>query len=528
MHLVSKLKKFSIVIIPLITKIFAIEPPNIVIIYTDDQGYGDLSAWNKNSKFQTPNIDSLAKEGISFKHGHSPAPICSPSRYGILTGRYPWRTQINAGNPKVDGPCMITKNQTTLATFLKKQNYNTAIVGKWHLGMEIPGTIGNRDWSKEIRDMPLDKGFDYFWGIPGSLNYGVLAWFERRYAFNPPTLYTNKKINHYHNVKERIKDYRIKPPYATSKNLPKNQEYTKPIGFEVASDFVDNQCLTKFTEKSIQWIQSVLEDTKNNKPFFLYLPYTSPHYPVCPLPKFQGKGKAGPYGEFLIETDHHIGTILKFLKNNNLEHNTLVVFTSDNGPEVAWKSRLDTYNHDSRGGLREGKRSAYEGGHRVPFIIRWPAGLKAPGRAWNKPVNQTDLLATFAELLNVQLTETQGVDSHSFAQVLTDPTYDYERVPMINYQVGKGVYSITEGDWKLIISKNSTELYNLTSDIAESTNLAAQHNELVNTLTDKLKKIIVAGRSTPGKAQPNIKNYWPGTPWFSIKEYERLSKLSKD
>jgi len=300
--------------------IYAAERPNIIVIYTDDQGFGDASCLNPQSKFQTPNLDILAKEGISFTNAHSPDSVCTPSRYAILTGRYCWRTNLKQNVLEAESPCLIKDNRITLASLLRDNGYNTAIVGKWHLGMDFPGKPNNRDWSKPTTDMPLDKGFDYFYGIPASLNFGVLAWFEGRYAKVPPTLYTAKKPN------KRHVDYRIKPPYQTTRKETK--ELLKGNGLEVAPDFIDNQCLTRFTDKAIEWIKGKSTEAKNGKPFFLYLPYTSPHYPVCPLPEFQGQGKCGAYGEFMIETDHHIGRILKFLKQSGLDNNTMIVFSS--------------------------------------------------------------------------------------------------------------------------------------------------------------------------------------------------------
>jgi arylsulfatase A len=483
--------------------------PNIIVIYTDDQGYGDVSALNRDSKVQTPHMDRLAKEGIVFTNGHSADSVCTPSRYAILTGRYPWRTTRKEGVMHAEGECLIRNGQVTLASLLKNNGYHTAMVGKWHLGMTFPGTEKKRDWSKPITDMPLDKGFDYYFGVPASLNYGVLAWFEGRDAKVPPTLYTTKKKN------PRSSDYRIMPPYDPKK------------GMEVAEDFVDNQCLTRFTDKAIEWMDGKVADSKAGKPFFLYLPYTSPHFPVCPLPEFQGQGECGAYGEFLIETDHHIGRILDFLKRSGIDDQTLIVFSSDNGPEKVWAARIKEFQHDSRGGLREGKRSVYEGGHRVPFLVRWPAGIQKPGRQWNKPVGQVDLMATFAEIIGAELKPDAGVDSESFAMVLLDATADYKREPLITHGNGGEPcrYAITDGDWKLILPnrKYTAELYNLASDRSETTNVADQHPEMVQQLTAKINKIVAQGRTTVGPPQANDTPYWNDLHWMNKQEYDQLS-----
>lgn len=492
--------------------------PNIIVIYTDDQGIGDVSALNKVAKFKTPNIDRLAKEGIAFTNGHSGSSVCTPSRYSLLTGRYSWRTSLKNGVMKSEATCLIEDGRVTLASLLKSQGYHTGMVGKWHLGMEFPGTPKNRDWSQPIKDMPLDKGFDYFYGVPASLNFGILAWFEGRFAKVPPTLYTNKKKN------VRHVDYRIMPPYDTTPQQTK--EKLGKYGFEIAPDFIDNQCLTRFTEKAIDWMKTVEADAKKNNPFFLYLPYTSPHYPVAPLPEFHGKGKAGAYGEFVIETDYHIGQILNYLKESGLDENTLIVFTSDNGPEKSWEKRIKGFNHDSRGGLKEGKRSVYEGGHRVPFLMRWPSGIKNPGRQWEKPIGQVDLLSTFADIIGVAIPDNAGEDSQSFASVLTDSYSINNRLPLINRSdaVKDPRYSITEGNWKLILpsKKISAELYDLSNDIGEEINLSAKYPDIVKKLTTKINVIITNGRTTKGETQKNDTGYWSDLAWITEKKYNTL------
>lgn len=484
--------------------------PNIIVIYADDQGYGDVSALNPEAKFKTPNMDLLAEEGITFSNGHSADTVCTPSRYGLLTGRYPWRTVRKTGVLESDAKCMIADGRMTLASLLRGQGYNTGMVGKWHLGMQFPKNENTIDWTQPIQDMPLDKGFDYFYGLPASMNFGLMAWYEGRYAKVPPTLFTTKKKS------DRSSDFRFMPPYESS---PKGLRG----GVAVAPDFIDNQCLTRFTDKAIAWMSGKANDAKTGKPFFLYLPYTSPHYPICPLPEFHGRGEAGAYGEFVIETDYHIGRVLKFLKSSGLDENTLIVFTSDNGPERSWPERIKEFGHDSRGGLREGKRSVYEGGHRVPFLVRWPDGIKQPGRRWNKPVSQSDLMATLAELVGVKLPDNAGEDSHSFASVLLDPQADYERVPLISHDSLDNRYGITEGSWKLILpnAKKPAELYDLAEDRAETSNVAASHPEKVKTLTAKMTALIVHGRSTPGVPQSNDTGYWEHLTWMTEADFKK-------
>jgi len=488
--------------------------PNIILVLTDDQGFGDASCLNPNAKFQTPNLDRLAAEGIAFTNAHCADTVCTPSRYGLLTGRYCWRTVKKTGVLGAEAKCLIEDGRTTLASMLRDQGYQTAMVGKWHLGMDFPGEKGNRDWTQPVRDMPLDKGFDYFYGIPASLNYGVLAWFEGRYAKVPPTLFTAKKPN------QRHVDYRIMPPYQDTPE--QTLEVLGKDGMEVASDFVDNQCLTRFTDKAIDWMEASQKGGDKDKPFFLYLPFTSPHYPVCPLPAFHGKGDCGGYGEFVMETDHHVGRILDFLERSGLEENTLVVFTSDNGPENSWRQRIDDFGHHSNGNFRGGKRDIYEGGHRVPFFVRWPEGIKLPGRRWNGLVGQVDLLATFAEILGADVPEDAGEDSLSFASVLVDPSTTQQRLPLINH-AANGRFSITEEHWKLVLPHQKktvrAELYDLSSDPGEKNDIMSDHPEIAARLQQKITEIVRNGRTSSGPPVANDTGYWKDLAWMKADEY---------
>ena len=493
----------------------AAEKPNIIVIYTDDQGFGDASCLNPNAKFQTPNLDRLAAEGISFTNAHCSDTVCTPSRYGLLTGRYCWRTTKKTGVMVAEGKCLIEDSRMTLASLLRGQGYETAMVGKWHLGMDFPGDIGNRDWTQPVRDMPLDKGFEYFYGIPASLNYGVLAWFEGRHAKVHPTVFTAKKPN------KRHVDYRIMPPYQSS--AAETKKVIGKLGMEVAPDFIDNQCLTRFTNKVIEWMSGKAAAAKDGKPFFVYLPYTSPHYPVCPLPEFHGKGDCGGYGEFVIETDYHIGRILNFLSKSELDENTMIVFSSDNGPENSWKQRIGDFGHHSNGQYRGGKRDIYEGGHRVPFFVRWPKGIFSPGREFSGLIGQTDLLATFAKITGAPLPDNAGEDSHSFASVLKNPVSNFSRRPIVSHGAN-GRFAITEGSMKLIMPhrKSGSELYDLAADPAETKNLANRLPDCRFALMEKLTSIVCDGRTTPGTKQPNDTGYWKDLTWLSEARYKSL------
>ncbi|MBW6480198.1 MAG: sulfatase-like hydrolase/transferase, partial [Bacteroidales bacterium] len=315
--------------------------PNIVIIYTDDQGYGDVSALNPNAKFQTPNIDKLANEGITFTDGHSSSTVCTPSRYTLLTGRYNWRTSLKRGVLGADGPCLIENGRMTIASMLKEQNYNTAMVGKWHLQMDFAGTKGkNRNWSEPFTEGPIDHGFDYFFGIPASMNYGVLTYLENDRVLDPPVLWTKKKENpnpRSYNGEVNPADYRMTPPYQVEPG--EGEDW-----IEAAPSFNDELVLETFVDKAVEYINKVAQDAKNGKPFFLYFSLTSPHLPHCTHPDFQGRSNCGNYGDFMEETDFRVGQVLEALKENGLEENTLVIFSSDNGAETNyayWRERYD-------------------------------------------------------------------------------------------------------------------------------------------------------------------------------------------
>lgn len=491
----------------------SIDFPNVILIYTDDQGYGDASCLNPESKFQTPNLDRLATEGMSFTDAHSSDTVCTPSRYGLLTGRYAWRTTLKRGVYGSEIKCLIADGRMTIASLLRDNGYATAMVGKWHLGMEFPGERGNRDWTMPVTDMPLDKGFEYFYGVPASLNYGILAWFEGRLAKVPPTQYTRKKPN-----RIALSDYRITPPYEDQPvDLGTTNEWGVVNGpLEVAPDFVDSQCLTRFTDNAIDWIERQLVNDKH-RPFFLYLPYTSPHKPVIPIDRFRGRSRAGAYGDFMMETDSHVGRILDLLDRARIAENTIVIFTSDNGPENTWKARSKKFDHQSNGIYREGKRSIYEGGHRVPMFIRWPAKVD-PLSVCSTPVCQTDILATLAAIVGTNVPENAGEDSISFLSELTQPSEkSTPRAPVIHHS-SRGRFAIRDGDWKLVMESNGRtkrELYNLRSDPSESVNVIDQQRERSNRMATELTKIIKQGRTSSGPPQPNDTPWWDDLVWMS-------------
>lgn len=502
------------------------EKPNIVIIYTDDQGYGDVAALNPEAKFKTPNMDRIANEGVIFTDGHSSDGVCTPSRYSLLTGRYSWRTSLKKGVLRADGSCLIEKGRTTIASLLRENGYNTAMVGKWHLQMDFVGKEGkDRDWSAPFKDGPIDHGFDYFFGIPASMNYGILTYLENDRLLDPPVLWTKKKVvSDPRSFRDhaRPNDYRMTPPYQSE---PGSKGWV-----EVAPSFNDELVLETFAAKAVANINEAAKEAKGGKPFFLYMPITSPHLPHCTHPDFKGKSDCGNYGDFMQETDYRVGQVLDALDANGIAENTLVIFSSDNGAETNYQYHKETYQHYSSLHFKGGKRDIYEGGHRVPFLMRWPAAIKA-GTKVDIPVCQTDYLATIAEIIGVSLPDNAGEDSYSLLPAMKGEKYNSTLRGQVIHHSASGHFAIREGKWKLNMLRGSGgslqptflepqtgeapfELYNLEDDPGETTNLYFEYPSIVDRLKLRITEIVENGRSTPGAPQDFVKENWNQLTWM--------------
>jgi arylsulfatase A len=474
--------------------------PNVVYILADDLGYGDPCCYNPKSKIPTPNIDRLAAEGVRFTDAHSPSAVCTPTRYALLTGRYAWRSRLQRN---VIGPFsqpLIAETRLTVPALLRGQGYATACVGKWHLGWgwPKPDADGKRDFTKPIPDGPTARGFDSYFGtdVP---NYPPYCYIENDRTVGLPT-------------------------------------ETAPVGrdsFNISGPMVPGwklvDVLPGLEKRAAEFIGAA---AKAGKPFFLYLPLTSPHFPVVPSAEFRGKGAVGEYGDFVTQTDAAVGKVLDALKAAGVADDTLVVFTSDNGPEITGEvkngayDRLKEYGHASMGALRGAKRDAWEGGHRVPFVARWP-GKIPPGTTCDETICHVDLMATLAAALGAKLPADAGEDSVNILPALLGEKRAAPLREATVHHSAQGKFAVRKGDWVLILAPTGDdngkkgeppwfradrgytahaepgELFNLAADPTQKVNRYAAEPEKVRELAALLQRYVSDGRSTPGPKQKN-------------------------
>lgn len=480
--------------------------PNIVFILADDMGPGDVSAYNPNGKIPTPNIDRIAREGMRFNDAHSNSSVCTPTRYGIMTGRYAWRTRLKERVLQGHSPHLINPQRETVASFLKRQGYATACVGKWHLGMDWQSKDGqplskdgktvsrankrdNLDLTAPIKNGPLDVGFDYFFGIAASLNMDPHAFIENRHIQGTFKYLENKAA-------------------ATARG------FTQPSnGGWAAKEYEQQDVLRTLAEKTTGWIRK-----HHRQPFFVYLPLPSPHSPIVPSRRFQGKG-VNAYADFCMETDWVVGEVLKTLDEIGQAENTLAIFTADNGVakfvDFGLMHQLDHYSSLHYRGM---KGTLWEGGHRVPFVVRWPESVKA-GTTSDQAICTTDLLATCAELTGQNLPANTAEDSVSFLPAMHGRAIPDLSRRIITHHSDRGVFAVRQGGWKLLFDKKGGSrrwnpkdthftddgdllLFDIAKDPGESTNLTREHPDIVIRLRKALAQIIQTGRSTPGAPQP--------------------------
>lgn len=480
--------------------------PNIIYILADDMGQGDISCLNSNSAWKTPHLDQLAKSGRVFTDAHSASGVCTPSRYALLTGRYSWRGSMKSGVLHGYDPALIENQRLTVPALLRAQGYTTAMFGKWHLGLNWVRTgskLEDVDYSKPFSEGPTARGFDIFFGISASLDM-------------PPYIYLQK-------------DRAVSVPSTRVGDSPKPKMWRAgPIG----DDFRHQDVQPKLFQKSREFLAQ-RHKAQDGKPFFLYLALASPHTPIIPTQEYEGKTQTTPYGDFVAQLDSEIGTLMAELDRHNFTTNTLVIFTADNGcAPAANLEQLRELKHDPSLGFRGHKADLFEGGHRVPFIARWP-GRIPPNSRCGQTIGHLDLLATCADLLGVQLPDSAGEDSVSFLPLLKGGEAPSMRRKGLVHHSSNGSFAIRKDQWKLLLVPDSGgwsapkpgqpesaglppfQLYDLKNDPSEKTNLEKNHPELVLQLGKLLTEIINNGRSTPGSAQSNIQvSNWPQTAWM--------------
>lgn len=484
--------------------------PNFVYILCDDLGYGDVKCLNPQGKIATPHIDKLASQGMIFTDAHSSSSVCTPTRYGIMTGRYNWRSRLQSGVLGGLSPRLIEPGRLTVAQFLKDQGYHTACIGKWHLGMDWAKKTGAEvtalgietadqskgiDFSKPIANGPNSVGFDFYYGISASLD------------MVPYTLIENDRV-----VKLPTEE-RDFPMYLGRPNGKTRKGPTAP-GFEV------EDVLPTLAAKAVDYVKSRAPEAKAGKPFFLYLPLPSPHTPVAPTKEWQGKSGLTHYADFVMQTDAVVGGLMAELDRHGLAANTLVVFTSDNGcsPEANFPA-LAALGHNPSHVFRGHKADVFDGGHRVPFIVRWPDRV-APGGKSDQIVCLTDFMATTADILGVTLPATSAEDSVSLLPIFEGKTAKPVREAIVHHSIN-GSFVIRQGNWKVAFCRDSggwseprpgnaansslpdVQLYDLATDIGERTNVQDRHPEIVSRLTKLLERYVADGRSTPGEPQRN-------------------------
>lgn len=446
--------------------------PNVLIILVDDMGYGDAGCYNKDSKIATPRIDSLAADGMLFTDAHASGPLCHLSRYGLMTGRYPFRTQLGGWAKRPS----IAEDRLTLPGLMKTGGYRTAMVGKWHLGFAESG------YENPLPGGPVDRGFDTFFGIRASTDI-------------PPYFYIRG-------------DRAVKPPTIP---IPARQtEGWSPIQGEfwrkglIADDLKLHDVLPRFTKEACEVITDHAT-ADSSQPLMMYLAYPAPHTPWLPSKEFQGKSDASMYGDFAQMVDNNVGQVLDALEKAEMADNTIVIFSSDNGP-VWYDSDAERFGHDSSGGLRGMKADAWEGGHRMPFLVRWP-GFVAPGSRSDQTISFVDVMATMADLLGTDLPHLAGPDSYSFFDVLTGQRPEDRPVRKdLVLKSGSGHMTIRSGDWKFIDQLGSGgftkprrlppspgqpngQLFNLKTDMSESQNVITDNPELAARLRARMKRI---------------------------------------
>lgn len=489
--------------------LFAARPknrPNIVVILADDLGYGDVGCYNPESKIPTPHLDRLAKEGLRFTDAHTPCGVCSPTRYGLLTGRYPWRTELKSQVLWPFDKPLIDKDRLTLPKMLKSQGYKTACFGKWHLGWDWATTDGSKvnsqvrigDPQREIRyefakkvkfdqparEGPTTRGFDYYFGVDLP-NFPPYSFIENERLLTQPTEQKPNEMFGWPGA--------MTPGWKLEGVLPE-------IG-----------------RRAVAYIK---EAARQEQPYFVYFPMTSPHTPIAPDESFLGKSKAGKYGDFVHQTDWVVGQVMDAIRSSPSAKDTIVIFTSDNGPENLTYPVLKEFNHASQGPLRGGKRMLWEGGHRVPFLA-WGPGRIPAGKTEGEIICLTDVMATVANIVGYKLPNESAEDSYDVGAAVFGKKRDNPiRVATVHHSMNNE-YGLRQGDWVLIESPQGAhgaaepewwrerygipkqtqpaELFHLKEDLRETKNLYSQYPDRAKEMHALLEKYKTESRSVPAR-----------------------------
>ncbi|WP_372808845.1 arylsulfatase [Pontiella sp.] len=477
--------------------------PNIIFILGDDMGYGSVAANNPKCTIPTPHLDRLVAEGMNFTDAHSDTSVCTPTRYGLMTGRYSWRSGLKSGVTWAFFPSLIEPEVVTVAEVLRDAGYETGMVGKWHLGIDFTNKEGQTiaeelrldqhlfvncgdfsavnlkyDWKKldftqPIKGGPVDHGFNYYFGddIPN---------------MPPYVFYRNNRI--------------VEQP-----TVPKPKEM-----FGIAGPMVPGWTLEAVMPALAKDARRyIAQQAEGDRPFFLYFSLNSPHTPIAPSNEFLGKSGLNPYADWIMQTDAAVGAVLQSLDELGIADNTLVIFSTDNGSTGKELNELKKKGCDLLHQFRGQKRSIYEGGHRVPYIVRWP-GRTPKGSSCDATICLNDFMATAAAIAGVGLAENAGPDSNNILPLYLGQARAEE--PAVIHHDFDGSYAIREGDWKLVFALNrktktfTRELYNLKADVKETTNVLDKHPEIVARLAQQFETQVRQGRSTPGPRQANLED----------------------
>lgn len=467
--------------------------PNVIVVMADDLGIGDVSPTNPDCKIKTPCLQRMAAQGLTFLDAHTPSSVCTPTRYGLLTGRYNWRSRLARGVLSGRSAHLIPKDRPTLGHLMREAGYHTAMIGKWHLGWDWHKTGNKIDFTKPVKNGPDINGFDQYYGHCGSLDMPPYVWVDTGKITAQP---------------DRVE--------GVSRGQNRYGWYRKgPIG----SDFKIPEVLPHLFDKSIEYVKSRAESAKEGKPFFLYLALPAPHTPIVPVPPFKDASGLNPYADFVMQMDHHMGQLLGAVKEAGLDDNTLVIFTSDNGcsPEANFEL-LHGKGHYPSGKYRGHKADIYEGGHRVPFIVRWPGNIEG-GRKTEALACLTDVYATLQAVAGRARQTLGGEDGYSLLPVFKGAATS-GRDTLISHSIG-GSFAIRQGSWKLCLSSGSggwsapregeakkkglppMQLFNLADDPAEEKNLVNDEPEKVKALLLLLDEQVRMGRCAPGEKLKN-------------------------